>query len=497
VSPSRRTSRGVLLPYQQRWLQDRARVKVCEKSRRIGATWATAAHAVLEASNGKQDVWYVSYSEESGKEFVLDCQKWAKRLNLAAQAMGEIIVPVDDEGDLQGARAFQIVFPSGKRITSLTSSPRSLRGKQGLVIIDEAAFHDRLAEVLKAAFALLMWGGSVWIMSTHNGVDNPFNLLCDEIRDGKRNYSLHRITIDDALSEGLYQRICLVLGETWTEEKERAWLLQLADEYGDGVREELYCEPARGGQSYLGRPLIESCMVDAPVVRLTRDDRWLLDHDQETRTREVLDWCEAVLGPLLRRLPADLPHAMGWDFGRYSDRSVLAPFTLAQNLVRRCPFLVELENVPHHDQWTIMEYVGERLPSLFAAHLDAGGNGNWISEQALSRWGEDVVRQVDITQRWYAETMPAFREAHERGLITYPRDLDVRQDLSLIRRIDGIPKLPKERTESVGGKGHKRHGDAAIALALGYAAACEADAEAGRWDALSAHGEGGGYAAGW
>lgn len=483
----------LLLPFQRRWLEDPARVKIIEKSRRIGATWATAAHAVLEAASGKQDVWYVSYNEESGKEFCLDCAKWARKLNRAAAYLDEIVLPVDEEGDAEGARAFQLSFPSGKRITALPSSPRSLRGKQGLVIIDEAAFHDRLPEVLKSAFALLMWGGQVMVMSTHNGVDNPFNQLVEDVRDGKRKHSLHRVTIEDALAEGLYVRICAVTDQEWSPEAEAAWLAELCEEYGDGVREELYCEPVRGGASYLGRPLIESCMVNAPVVRLERDERWLLSLDQHARTREIREWCDAVLGPLCEKLP-DAPHAFGWDFGRYSDRSVLAPFTLTQSLVRACPFLVELQGIPHNDQWTIMEYVGERLPSLFSAHLDAGGNGSWIAEQALTRWGDLVVKPVDITQKWYAENMPPFREAHERRTILYPRDLDVRNDLGLIRRIDGVPKLPKERTESAQRGAKRRHGDAAIALCLGYAAACDADREAERWSALS---EGGRYVAGW
>jgi phage FluMu gp28-like protein len=473
----------VLLPFQQRWLQDTSRVKVFEKSRRIGASWATAAHAVLEAGSGKQDVWYVSYNEESGKEFVRDCMKWCKWLNVAALDMGVVLMPSDDEGNLIGARAFQIVFPSGMRITALTSSPRNLRGRQGLVIIDEAAFHDNLSEVLKASFALLMWGGEVWIMSTHNGIDNAFATLCEDIQDGKRPYSLHRVTIEDALSEGLYRRICAVLGQPWSLEQERKWLADLEREYGDGVREELYCEPAKGGQSYLGRPLIESCMRPRPVLRIDRGDHWI-ERPQAERTEEILAWCEAEVGPLLRALPRDLPHCFGWDFGRYADRSVLAPCTLGQDLVRRVPFLIEMLGLPHADQWTVMEYVGDRLPSFFGAALDAGGNGSWIAEQAFVTYG-DIVVQVDLTLKWYAENMPPFREAHERGVIEYPRDLDVRNDLMQIRRIDGVPRLPKDKNASEGGK-TRRHGDAAIALCLAYAASREAEAESARWRALGA-----------
>ena len=36
-------------------------------------------------------------------------------------------------------------------------------------MIDEAAFHDDLPELLKAALAFTMWGGVVRVISTHNG----------------------------------------------------------------------------------------------------------------------------------------------------------------------------------------------------------------------------------------------------------------------------------------------------------------------------------------
>lgn len=474
----------ILLPFQRRWLEDRARVKLFEKSRRIGATWCTAADSVLESGAGRQDVWYVSYNEDSAKEFVRDCVQWAKWLGIAARNLGQVILWESDDGELRGVRAFQISFPSGKRITALTSSARNLRGKQGRVIIDEAAFHDNLPELLKAAFALLMWGGEVWVLSTHNGIDNAFAELCDEVRDGKRPYSLHRVTIEDALGEGLYARICTVLGQPYSLEAERQWLRDLEREYGDGVREELYCEPAKGGQAYIGRPLIEACMYDAPVVRLERDEAWTL-RPQAERTPEILDWCDAVLAPLLSALPQTSPHAFGWDFGRYADRSVLVPLTLEQNMVRRAPFIVELLNVPHNDQWTILRYVGERLPCFYHACLDAGGNGSWIAEQAFTHWGDTVVEPVNLTLGWYATNMPQLREAHERGILFYPRDLDVRNDVMQIRRIDGVPRLPHEKNASLGPTSVKRHGDAAIALALAYAASCAAQTEDERWHSLS------------
>ena len=167
-----------LLPYQQRWCADTAQVKVCEKSRRIGLTWGEAADTALLASrtNG-MDSWYIGYNKDMAIEFIRDCANWAKFYGLAAGEIEETVEVFKDGDEDKAILAFVIRFASGWRITALSSRPSNLRGKAGRVILDEAAFHDDLAELLKAALALLMWGGEVHIISTHNGVDNPFNEL--------------------------------------------------------------------------------------------------------------------------------------------------------------------------------------------------------------------------------------------------------------------------------------------------------------------------------
>lgn len=84
---------------------------------------------------------------------------------------------------------------------ALTSRPSNLRGRQGTIVIDEAAFHDQLSELLKAALAMLIWGGRVRVISTHNGTDNAFNELVEDIRAKKRKGTVHRITFQDAVAD--------------------------------------------------------------------------------------------------------------------------------------------------------------------------------------------------------------------------------------------------------------------------------------------------------
>ena len=146
----------VFLPYQQKWMADESDVKIAEKSRRIGLTWAEAADAVLNAASSKgRDVFYLSYNMDATKEFIETCAEWAKSFGKVASDVEEVVIKNEDED----ITVYRISFPSGFKILGLPSKASTLRGKQGVVIIDEAAFCPDLKELIKAAMALLMWGG--------------------------------------------------------------------------------------------------------------------------------------------------------------------------------------------------------------------------------------------------------------------------------------------------------------------------------------------------
>jgi phage FluMu gp28-like protein len=96
-----RGATGILLPYQQRWVADRSPVKVMEKSRRVGISWAEASDDTLWASekgNGeKRNVWYIGYTKDMALEFISDCANWARAYNLAASDMEEVEIPDEEE----------------------------------------------------------------------------------------------------------------------------------------------------------------------------------------------------------------------------------------------------------------------------------------------------------------------------------------------------------------------------------------------------------------
>lgn len=462
----------VLLPYQQGLLiaTRENEVTVMEKSRRIGATWAVAADAVLRAgaqrSAGGSDVYYLGTTLDLAREFVDTSAMWARSFFGAALEVEEFLFTEEDPE--KAIKSFRITFASGFKIMGLSSAPRSLRGRQGFVVIDEAAFHDELAEVLKAALALLIWGGAVLIISTHNGTDNPFAELCEDCRAGRAPYKLLRTTFDEAVAEGLYQRVCVRLGKEWSAEAEAAWTARIRRIYRDNATEELDCIPHRGGGKYFPRTLLEGRAVERPILRLTLPDAFV-DLPEDVRVAEIDDWLREHLDPVLEALPTDLRSFFGEDFGRSGDLTILWPLLIAGDLSRQTPFLVELRNVPFTSQWQVVRHFGDGLPRFSGAAFDRGVNGAYLAEVSRQHWGPELVAELAINEAWYRDNMPPLKAAIEDGQLELVKDAEVIDDFRAIEMIRGVPRVAEHTQGSEG----QRHGDAAVACALALQASRE------------------------
>jgi phage FluMu gp28-like protein len=457
----------VLLPYQQEWIADDSPLKVGEKSRRVGLTWAEAADDVLQAcQEGGTNVFYIGPTQDMALEYVEACAMWARVFNYAASQIEEGIF-ADEDKDI---KTYKIDFPgTGRRVVALSSRPTNLRGKQGIIVIDEAAFHQSLKELLKAALAMLLWGDKVRVFSTHDGIDNEFAELINEIRSGRRKGSVHRIEFRKAVAQGLYRRVCMRRGLAWSQEAEDRWVEDAYGFYGDGAAEELDVIPSQGGGAYLTMAMIESRMsADTPLVRGKWTTEFGLLSDGE-RTMEVERWCEENLLPHLVGLSTSLWHALGEDFGRLGDLTVLDLTQEQPNLQQRVVLHVELSNCPYQQQEQILFYILDRVKRWRAAALDRTGNGAYLAERATQRYGASKVLGVHITDGWYLENLPRFKAALQDDTLTgLPKDAEVRDDLRALRVIDGVPKLPKAKTQKGEGQKLQRHGDSAVALVMAH-----------------------------
>jgi len=425
----------LLLEYQQHLLTTTAswQVVICQKSRRIGFTWAIAADAVLtaaaEKAGGGMDVFYIAYEKEMTREFIDTCAAWAKLFDKAASVAEEVVFDMD--GD-KAIMAFRIVFASGFEIVALSSKPRGLRGRQGYVIIDEAAFHDDLPGVMKAALALLMWGGKVLVISTHNGVDNPYNELVEDAKNGRKPYGFISVTFDEALAAGLYRRICMVTGKAWSPEAEAAWRKGIVDSYGDAADEELFCVPSQNAGSWIPPELIRAAVhPDAGKRDLFTGGPSYIGNDIARRGDNWVSTALERLGDVL------------WD----RDEQLL-------------------HNAPFADQDEVLDEQVEFFRPLRIA-MDQTGMGEKPVEDAKRRYGELRVEGVIFTGDRQLAVATSAKRAFEDHLIRIPDDPELHADIRKIKRIQGPTGAPRLQT----GRDRKGHADRAWALFLAIAAA--------------------------
>lgn len=471
---------GVFHGYQRRMIEasHRHELLVVEKSRRIGATWAFAGDdAITAASNrgeGGDDILYISYSHDMAREYIEAAAGFAKAFMGVDAMVGEFMFDDEDPahpGESRGIKAFRIDFASGFCIQALSSRPRSLRGKQGKVRIDEAAFVDDLDELIKAAMALVMLGGSVVVLSTHNGVGSAFNQLIQDIRAGEREGLVMRITFEDAIEDGLYDRVAIKKGEIPTPEGREAYVAKIRKLYGAAASEELDAIPSRGSGAWLAFDQVERAeRAGVPVFRLSFDDAFAHWPD-ELRLAAITEWCEASLLPILVALDARQVFGVGGDFARSSDLSVMWPMEELQDRSWATLFVLEMRNVPYTEQEFVWKYVLRRLRRWRAA-IDAAGNGGYLAERLVQAFGVSRVTAVLTNATWWLENGPPVKARFEDGRVIIPQDRDTSADLRAVKVENGVPTVPKARTtakgeDAAGAKaGGKRHADAAVALVM-------------------------------
>lgn len=117
----------LLLGYQKRWIADDSQLKIAEKTRRCGLTWAEAADNALIAStrksDGGSDVFYIGSNKEMAREYIDAVAMWAKAFNYAAGEIQEEVFEDEDKDIL----TYVIYFASGFKVKALSSNPKNLR----------------------------------------------------------------------------------------------------------------------------------------------------------------------------------------------------------------------------------------------------------------------------------------------------------------------------------------------------------------------------------
>lgn len=481
----------ILLPYQAKWIEDTTKLKVCVKSRRIGLTWAEALDSVLLASRDKDeggyDVNYISTKQELSREFIDTCREWIKAWCPGDITGFEQVRITEDDAML----AMVITFKSGHKIRALTSNPKNLRGLQGRVIIDEGAFAENLPEIMKAAVACTLWKGDIRLISTHNGIENPFNIIVEDIKKGaykEGTASLHEITIDDAIAQGLAARVAQVQGvdistpELYEKFKDD-WLEELLSIYGDGASEELYCKPKSGLDSYfkletlmqVSKPTLWADWAKTlelrhptPFIETFYQPSTFYNLSPEDQLNQTKFWFEGVRQRVKEILFVNYTAYMGVDFGRVKDLTVIT--VLINPLLDKPAYYLtlELRTIPYHCQtWIIKELINS-LKAVNGIALDAGGNGGNVAEEIhlAFRNTHTVVDRIMFSAPILKETFQNYKNGLEDQKFLIPQDRFILADHLGIELKNGIPKATQITSRD---SSHiKRHCDSVYAYVLAW-----------------------------
>lgn len=478
---------GILMQHQIDWLRLQADIKIASKGRRTGITFAEALDCAITAASkraaGGDNVYYIGDTKDKGLEFIGYC---ARFLKVIAQAQGqglsaieEFLFPDQDEnGNTKYIASYRIRLGSGYQIVALSSNPANIRGLQGRVVIDEAAYHRNVQAVLDAATALLIWGGRVSIISTHNGKNNAFNQLIKDALEGRYGDAakVFEVTFDDAVANGLYERRCLIKGETPTAEGKEKWYKKIRSAYGPRkaqMREELDAIARDGNGICIPGVWIDDAMRQGRhVLRLTLDESFVHKSIAE-RQAFAQDWIDRYLKPELAKLDPKSRYFYSQDYARHRDFSVIALLQLMTDRKRSIPFVIELHNVPSAQQLQILWALIEGLPNSPYGALDATGSGETTAELTADKFGWSRVAQIKLNRAWYGVWMPRMVKLFEDQMIDMPHDENLAQDLRAIEMIDGIPMVAETRRADLKDPDLFRHGDFAIALCLANYAAVE------------------------
>lgn len=430
---------ALLLPYQRRWVLDGSRLKIMEKARQIGISWASAYSMVRRKAldSSRYDGWVSSRDEIQARLFLDDCKDFAGILHTAVKDLGAQVVGEE--------KTYVLGFANGTRINSMSSSPDAQAGKRGDRLLDEFALHKDPRKLYAIAYPGITWGGQLEIVSTHRGAHNFFNELVTEIREkgNPKRMSLHRVTLEDALNDGFLYRLQQKLSpdderQAMDETDYFNWIKSgCPDE--ETFLQEYMCVPADEASAFLTYDLLAACEYDRTPGNLSDES----------------DFSDLAGKDLY----------IGVDVGRKHDFTCIWVNSLegGRHFCRR---LIVMRNRSFSAQEEVLYRLLE-LPNMRRCCIDATGLGMQFAERAAARFGKYRVEGVTFSAPVKEQLAYPVRAAFEDLNLRIPFDRELQADLRAIKKettVAGNIRFSADR-------GDNGHADRFWALALALHAA--------------------------
>jgi phage FluMu gp28-like protein len=307
-------------------MKDASRLSIWEKSFRIGATWADAFKNVRKRLvNPKRDYLFATRDYPSALEYMSACKQFCDVFRVAKSIVshGEEIIRVPvrgadgkDSGFTEDVKIGIIRFDNGSRIIAFSANPNAMLVYGGDVGLDEFPRHQRAQELYDIAQARVTWGYDLSMWGSHFGNDTLFYQIALEARAGRGGWSHHFTTIEDAVAQGLVEKINETRGTTFTRE---AFIEDCRRRARDEAtyQQAYMCNPKGGTACIVPWSQISLCMADYEIERVHLESEQITQQfgeynpaTQHSRRRQIEAFLDASF-PKLFGAPGR--HSLGYD----------------------------------------------------------------------------------------------------------------------------------------------------------------------------------------
>jgi hypothetical protein len=241
------------------------RFNIILKSRQMGISTLTAGLTV----------WSMVFNEDYNVLVIAIKQDTAKNLITKIRVMHEMLPSWLRVGSEEDNR-LSLRLKNGSQVKAVSSSPDAARSEAlSLLIIDEAAFIDKIDEIWTSAQQTLATGGKAVLLSTPNGTGNLF----------------HRVWQEAERGEGEFNDIKL----HWTlhPERDQKWRDLQTELLGEKMAaQECDCDFITSGNSVVSGELLtwyQENMCCDPIEKRGRDEEmWIWEYPDYTKKYMVV-----------------------------------------------------------------------------------------------------------------------------------------------------------------------------------------------------------------
>ncbi len=255
-----------LYPFQDKCVEQFKdnRFNIILKARQLGISTVTAAYSL----------WMMTFHSDKNVLVIATKQEVAKNLVTKVRVMHANLPSWLKQKCVEDNK-LNLRYLNGSQIKAVSSGPEAARSEAlSLLILDEAAFIDKIDDIWTASQQTLTTGGSCIALSTPNGVGNWFHGNWVDAEEGRGQFNdikLHWTVHPDRNQE-------------WRDEQDTLLGIQSAAQECD-------CDFITSGTSVIDARILEECkksMVKDPIEKRGADSNlWIWEPPDYTRTYVV------------------------------------------------------------------------------------------------------------------------------------------------------------------------------------------------------------------